>query len=296
MWGKSPFHFLLKFSPFKSVGWDVPFLMHYFCFSIVDLSAANLSKSPCLHWRIWGLSHGIGHGMIIRPFPSCISHLFLLQKHRLPYWVSPPSQIRNNKGALPVWAVGWVHDAHHALLSSFFASGKNWRIGWASFPKLKECGVSHGMTSCPTSSCGAFSFFSLFALQRYGIHSWVSCRQKPEGIWGLPKGLCMGWKIPSDLALLFSFFYRETFKKDGWVSTPKLKSLGSSGVSCGMRCSSHHALVLFSLAEYSAVILSKSPHRQGRNSEASRGISHGRIIWPFSSCISYLFILQSNTL
>ena len=80
-----------------AVGWEVPLIMHCFCFSFADLSAADLSKSPCLQWRNLGSSHGISHGMIIWPFSSCVSYWFLLQGYTWQNWVSAPSQI-NNKG------------------------------------------------------------------------------------------------------------------------------------------------------------------------------------------------------
>lgn len=117
-----------------------------------------------------------------------------------------------------------------------------------------------------------------------------------EQIWGPSMGLRMGWKIPSDHALLFSFFSRETVWNDRWVSPHRLKTSGSSCVSCGMRCSSHQALFLLFLCKLNAANLSNSQSVHRRNFGSPHRISCEMIIWRFSPSICYLFILQRNKL
>lgn len=94
----------------------------------------------------------------------------------------------------------------------------------------------------------------------------------------------------------FSFFSRDTIWKVGWVQPIKIKTLGSSCGSCGMNVPLIMHWLCFSFAGLRAANLSKSPFLNWRNLESPHGISRGMIIWPLSSCIAYLFLLQRNKL
>ena len=117
------------------------------------------------------------------------------------------------------------------------------KLGKCSSPNQSNMGFLMGWKAVPPHHALVF----LSVLQRFRIQSWVICSHQTEGICGPPRGQSMGQKIPSDHTLLFSFFSRETVWDYGWVSSPKLKPLRSSFVSCRMRCFSHHALFLLFL-------------------------------------------------
>lgn len=89
-----------------AVGWEVPLIMHCFCFSFADLSAADLSKSPSLHWRNLASSHGSVMGWQSDPSHHAILFFFFFGRHSSckTGWVPPP---KLKTGCLPLWAVVW---------------------------------------------------------------------------------------------------------------------------------------------------------------------------------------------
>lgn len=149
-----------------AAGWDIPLIMHCFCFSFAASHASELSKSPSLHWRNSGSSHGIILGMIIWPFSSCISYLFLLQRNKLKYWVRLLSQITNAEVCL--WM---ICSFHHVLLFSLFYRGASWTTGWVFLAKLKKYGFPIGWQVVTIHH----AVLLLSILQRFRIHCWVSC-------------------------------------------------------------------------------------------------------------------------
>jgi len=229
--------------------------------------------------------------MFIWPFSSCVSYWFLLQGYTWQNWVSAPSQI-NNKGLCLCQLLD------ERLLSSCIAF--LFHFQWI---KLKQwvslLPQSKGIWGFPwddkMSHLNMQCFLFLF-LQRIGNQSWVSRSHWTEQIWGLPTGQHMGWKIPSDHALILSFYSREIFDKYRWVSPPKLKNWGLPVWAVGWDFPLIIYCFCFFFPGLRAAELSKFSSIQWGNLGSSHGIGHEMIIWPFSSCFSYLFLLQKKTL
>lgn len=159
--------------------WDLPLIMCCFSFCIAERKNEMLGESSFTSQRVLVSPIGLAMGWS----SDCSHHVFLINFCRETNcrtgWVFLLKFKKKKRGGSACVSCGMKCSCHHPLLFPFFSTRTNWRMGWVFYPELKEYGVSHEMTSCPTSSCILFLFLS----QQQNLKNQVSLPQT-KAMWG----------------------------------------------------------------------------------------------------------------
>lgn len=181
---------------------------------------------------------------------------------------------------------------HSFLLLQFLLETK---VVIGHFPEQKDLGSGYGSSHgrrCSLWPCISF----VCILQREKMQRWVSLLPQSEGILGLPMALAMGWAaVPSDHALLCSFFSRGESCNVGWVFFPKPKYFRSSHGKL-LLLIIHCYGVSFFLPIFLIPVWYRTCHyplTRKKELDCRHGSSHAMrcSLWP---CISFASILQEE--